>query len=203
VIDAEEVADLESPSSALESPGGDRCKLESAMERGATSMDSVFSTRLRFYILDDSATSRRIVEHHLLRLCPGAAVRTFGAQEADVELFTASAVDDADVVILDQHLEYSETFFGTAIVRRLLRMGYGGLVCIRSSDTSPDDVAQYTAAGAHCWVGKEAPGPEMVERLKAAYVELRRTVSSDRQTSTNRNPSMDTMPFRLRVSGVS
>lgn len=33
-------------------------------------------------------------------------VRVFGEKEVDVELFLALAVQGADVIILDQHLEY-------------------------------------------------------------------------------------------------
>jgi len=131
-----------------------------------------FPPKMRFLILDDNAVSRRILSHQITSLCPRAGVTELGDQESDVELFPAMAVEAADVVVVDQHLDYQEPHLGTDVVRRLRQMGYKGLICIRSSDDSPEDQVRYAASGAHCSIGKDVPGPEMAARLIAAYEEL-------------------------------
>jgi len=131
-----------------------------------------FPKRLRFLILDDNGVSRKILSHQIASLCPRAQITEFGDQESDVELFSALAVECADVVVVDQHLDYGEPRLGTDVVRRLRRMGYKGLVCIRSADDSPEDQTQYAASGAHCSIGKDVPGPEMLARIIAAYHDL-------------------------------
>jgi len=124
---------------------------------------------LRFFILDDSAASRRILEHQLQSHCPAATVTAFGASEEDLDLFVARASEEADVVIVDQHLEYSESYLGTALLKRLRLMGFGGLMCVRSGDNSEDDVAHYAACGAHCFLGKDLPAQSLLDIIISAY----------------------------------
>jgi len=136
-----------------------------------TGMEDPFPPHLHFFIMDDAAMSRRIVEHHIKRYCPSAMVEVFGADEGDVELFPALAAGAADIVVVDQHLDYRVTHLGTNVVRRLLLMGYRGLVCVRSSDGTPADLDLYAAAGAHLYIGKDVGGEEMMRRLRTAYQE--------------------------------
>eukprot|EP00669_Euglena_mutabilis_P003653 TRINITY_DN14664_c0_g1_i1.p1 TRINITY_DN14664_c0_g1~~TRINITY_DN14664_c0_g1_i1.p1 ORF type:complete len:457 (+),score=94.21 TRINITY_DN14664_c0_g1_i1:82-1371(+) len=111
--------------------------------------------RLRFCVLDDSPSSLKLVTHQIQSELPDAIVKTFGAFETDVDLFTAMAVESADVVIVDQHLDYrGKSYLGTTLVRRLRLLGYQGLICIRSADDSPVDQAQYAQSGAHYFVSK-------------------------------------------------
>eukprot|EP00669_Euglena_mutabilis_P000232 TRINITY_DN1030_c0_g2_i1.p1 TRINITY_DN1030_c0_g2~~TRINITY_DN1030_c0_g2_i1.p1 ORF type:complete len:126 (-),score=14.85 TRINITY_DN1030_c0_g2_i1:103-480(-) len=112
------------------------------------------------------------MRHQITSLCPGTRVTELGDQETDVELFPALAVESADIVVIDQHLDYQEPHLGTDVVRRLRQMGFEGLICIRSADDSPEDQARYAASGAHCSIGKDVPGKEMVSRIIAAYNEL-------------------------------
>jgi len=127
-------------------------------------------TPLRFFVLDDSAASRRILEHQLRTHCPSATVTAFGAAEGDLDLCVARATQEADVVIVDQHLEYSESHLGTAILKRMKLMGFRGLMCIRSGDDSEEDRAYYAACGAHCFLGKDLPAPTLLETIVAAYL---------------------------------
>jgi len=138
-----------------------------------------FPPNLHFFIMDDAIMSRRIVEHHIKSYCPSAMVHIYGADEGDVELFPAQAAGAADIVVVDQHLDYGETHFGTNVVRRLLLMGYRGLICIRSSDGTPADLELYAAAGAHLYIGKDVGGEEMMRRLKAAYFDHHNGPDSD------------------------
>jgi len=128
--------------------------------------------RIRVFLLDDSAASRRILEHQIRAHCPTAHVTSFGQTEGDIELFTARAIDEADVVIVDQHLEYTESYLGTNLVQRMILMGYRGLVCIRSGDDGEADRAHYAECGAHCFLGKDLPAAELVRTLISAYCSL-------------------------------
>eukprot|EP00667_Euglena_gracilis_P002799 EG_transcript_2809 len=126
---------------------------------------------LWIFCLDDSASARRLLEFYLKRGFPSAIIRTFGTSEDDVDRFLSEALHDADVVILDQNLQYLETtFYGTDVCRQLVGHGFRGLVCIRSGDDSPEDQARYAASGAHCSFGKDVLGGKLVQCLKAAYV---------------------------------
>ncbi len=39
-----------------------------------------------------------------------ASIRCFGSTESDIAVFLAAALAEADIIILDQHLEYSKTY---------------------------------------------------------------------------------------------
>eukprot|EP00668_Euglena_longa_P008255 GGOE01009936.1.p1 GENE.GGOE01009936.1~~GGOE01009936.1.p1 ORF type:complete len:715 (+),score=172.21 GGOE01009936.1:200-2146(+) len=136
--------------------------------------EAPFPAGLIFAILDDSLASQRWVEHHLRRWCAPTDVLMFGAAETDVEEFLRLAPEQADVVVLDQHLEFqSRSVLGTDVVARLRQRHYRGLICIRSAADSPEDRICYMASGAHCTLGKELRGGAMVEELKAAYLRFR------------------------------
>jgi len=124
---------------------------------------------LRLFILDDSAASRRILEHQIRSHCPSATITTFGDTEADINLCAARAAEEADVVIVDQHLEYSASHLGTSVLRRMKLMGFRGLMCIRSGDDSEDDRAYYAECGAHCFLGKDLPAQRVINSIIVAY----------------------------------
>eukprot|EP00668_Euglena_longa_P009915 GGOE01012007.1.p1 GENE.GGOE01012007.1~~GGOE01012007.1.p1 ORF type:complete len:663 (-),score=226.06 GGOE01012007.1:286-2232(-) len=142
----------------------------SCEEENLRALGNEFPDGLTIFCLDDSASSRRLMEFHLGRWCPTAVVQTFGASEEDIEVFVTEALVHADIVIMDQNLEFSVTHHGTDLCQRLLREGFAGLICIRSSDDSREDEARYASFGAHCSFGKDMLGAKMVQRLKAAYV---------------------------------
>lgn len=58
-----------------------------------------------------------------------ASVRCFGEAEPDVARFLTAALAEADVVLLDQHLVFEETYYGTDLAAYLLQHGFQGLVC--------------------------------------------------------------------------
>jgi len=142
-----------------------------------TSDPGSLPTPLRFFVLDDSAASRRILEHQLRTHCPSATVTAFGAAEGDLELCVARAAEEADIVIVDQHLEYSESYLGTAILRRMKLLGFRGLMCIRSGDDGEEDRAYYAACGAHCFLGKDLPAPTLLETIVAGIPSAHRLAS--------------------------
>jgi DNA-binding NarL/FixJ family response regulator len=161
-------------------------------------LSSAFPPGLRFCCIDDSLSSLRLLEFHIRRWCQPSEVHTFGSHEADVEVFLSQASRNADIVILDQHLLYSHEHLGTDLVRKLLARGYGGMVCIRSADDSAEDVALYARSGAHCSFGKDLLGQEVMEQLKAIYVQLRRSSQLLSATTLNlhvRDSSTSNIPF--------
>lgn len=54
-----------------------------------------------------------------------------------------------DVLILDQHLDYSGVIlYGTDVAQRLRTAGYGGFICVRSANATEHDEALYRRCGA-------------------------------------------------------
>ena len=120
--------------------------------------------------IDDSAVARRLVSTRCSSHFPDSAVETFGEAPEDVRAFVDAALARADIVILDQHLEYEAvTVTGTSLVDELLSQNFQGLVCMRSANNTEADVALYLHHGAHCAIDKETPCKEMLAQITAAY----------------------------------
>jgi len=150
---------------------------------------SVLPLHIKVFVLDDTASSRRILEQQLRHAFPTVQQTLMGAEENDVALFTAMAADEAAIVILDQHLEYSGgSYLGTTVAQRLQVLGYSGMICIRSADDSPEDQALYTASGAHLFLSKGLPGTEMVRRLATAYREFTESFGRTDRSSLHQLP---------------
>eukprot|EP00667_Euglena_gracilis_P029906 EG_transcript_40355 len=114
------------------------------------------STGLHVYCLDDSELARRLLLHCLQVHLPQAKPRVFGATVDEIEHFISAALLDADIVILDQHLEYGSTaLYGTDVVARLLENGFTGFVVMRSANSDDHHRAHYERCGAHLTVGKD------------------------------------------------
>ena len=126
---------------------------------------------LRFFCAEDSAVGRRLLAINLKRYFEGSSVEMFGATKDDLEGFAEAAKALADVVIVDQNMEYGETsVYGTDLLKQLTALGFGGLCCIRSADTSVDDRALYTSSGAHLTLDKGISFGDMALRLQDAYI---------------------------------
>eukprot|EP00667_Euglena_gracilis_P004116 EG_transcript_4133 len=124
---------------------------------------------VRVFILDDSRVARRLLEYYVRQHFNVDVVRCFGAQEADLAVFLAEAPDNADIVIIDQNLEFSTSRLGTDLVEQLHQSDFPGLICIRSANDGPEDRAGYARSGAHCSFGKDVPGAVLMAELGAAY----------------------------------
>ena len=125
---------------------------------------------LTFCCIDDSVVARMIVTNHLEGGCPGCTVRQYGERHEDVPAFVQAVLAGADVAILDQNLSYgTHNILGTELVVQLVAAGYPGLLCIRSANSSEDDLALYWAAGARCFIDKDLGPQEMVQRIAEAY----------------------------------
>eukprot|EP00668_Euglena_longa_P039134 GGOE01050351.1.p1 GENE.GGOE01050351.1~~GGOE01050351.1.p1 ORF type:complete len:376 (-),score=104.81 GGOE01050351.1:708-1784(-) len=160
-----------------------------------------FPPGLSYALIDDSTCAQRLLEFYIRSWCDPAEVHSFGTMEADVALFQETALQHADIVITDQHLQYSQTYLGTDLVRQLLANGFPGLLCIRSGDDSPEDRAKYAESGAHCSFAKDLPGSQLVEELKQAYLQLQ--LPGPRSCFPPSAPSMQwavTSPSRLSLN---
>eukprot|EP00667_Euglena_gracilis_P004881 EG_transcript_4907 len=130
-----------------------------------------FPEGLRVLCIDDSSIAQRLLVHNLRTHAPGTGVDVMGSSPEDVEHFVEMALQRrADVLIIDQNLVYSQvTVLGTDIVRRLLAAGFAGFIAIRSASDDAADRLLYAQSGAHCVLGKDVNGADMVARLKRAY----------------------------------
>jgi CheY-like chemotaxis protein len=125
---------------------------------------------LRFRVLDDSAVARRLVTHQLTALASPQSVKAFGATQDEVLLFLLQSVTTADVIIMDEHLQYSGAEFrGSDLMERFVAAGFQGLLCARSANCSETDIRKYVRSGAQCILRKEMSGTEMVETIADAY----------------------------------
>eukprot|EP00667_Euglena_gracilis_P001655 EG_transcript_1655 len=68
---------------------------------------------LRIHWIDDSVAAQRLLAFHIQRSCPSATFRCYGAREDDVATFLSTALTEADIVIMDQNLDYPNvTYYG-------------------------------------------------------------------------------------------
>eukprot|EP00667_Euglena_gracilis_P021259 EG_transcript_23241 len=109
-----------------------------------------FPTGLHFRCLDDSLASRHLLHFHISKYLSPGSVECVGEAEVDVETFVGRALEEADVVVLDQHLEYTHSYLGIDLLRQLRDGGFPGLLCMRSANATPLDVALYHRSGAQC-----------------------------------------------------
>ena len=144
-----------------------------------------FPSGICIHAIDDSAATRQLLKHNLLlRATPN--VHMYGETRTEVAQFISGAAADADLVILDQHLEYGGTdnVLGTELIPQLLARSFAGFICMRSGNVSSDDVAMYLEAGAHCVFGKEIPLKQMIDDMKVAYVRHSQEQADTASTTT-------------------
>ena len=129
---------------------------------------------LVYHVLDDSAVARRLVVSQLLRFVQPAAVRAFGATPAEVEEFLPASLEVADVVIMDENLEYDGArYLGSDLLEQFKKRGFCGLLCTRSANCSAADREKYLRKGAHCILMKDMTGKEMARSVGDAYAARR------------------------------
>ena len=133
-------------------------------------------TGLRIHVVDDSGVARRLVTHQLISLAAPRTVTTFGETADEVQEVVESSLNRADIVILDEHLEYrNASYTGTKLMEQLVARGFQGLLCARSANSSEAEVEMYTRSGAKCILHKDMSGPEMVQTIAKAYRQLQAT----------------------------
>eukprot|EP00668_Euglena_longa_P025079 GGOE01031307.1.p1 GENE.GGOE01031307.1~~GGOE01031307.1.p1 ORF type:complete len:886 (-),score=253.83 GGOE01031307.1:1289-3754(-) len=132
--------------------------------------DMVLPAGLHIWALDDSSIARRLLEHSLPRHFPSATVCVLGETPDQVPQFINGAAAEADIVILDQHLDYStQSFLGTSVLADLLDFHCRAFFCIRSASVAHGNEAAFYAAGAHCALGKDLRPDDFFRILKRMY----------------------------------
>eukprot|EP00667_Euglena_gracilis_P001149 EG_transcript_1149 len=148
--------------------------------------DIPLPTGLNIWALDDSPIARRLMEYSLPKYFPGSTVSVLGDTPADIQLFIAGASAHADIIILDQHLDYStESFLGTAVLADLLQQGCRAFVCFRSACVVLGSDVAFRAAGAHCVLGKDLRPDDFFKALMRLYRAF---------LTYSRNPSLISVP---------
>eukprot|EP00667_Euglena_gracilis_P004369 EG_transcript_4388 len=145
---------------------------DSLQDENGAARPPPFPSGLRFAILDDSLPAQKLLQFHIEKLCHPAAVVCLGATSDDVQPFMAAALE-ADIIIIDQHLDWPEnSCLGTDLVRQLRLALFRGFICVRSANDGPQDQAVYLRSGADCSVGKDLLGPVMLRQLRLAYAQF-------------------------------
>eukprot|EP00668_Euglena_longa_P010458 GGOE01012665.1.p1 GENE.GGOE01012665.1~~GGOE01012665.1.p1 ORF type:complete len:340 (-),score=81.45 GGOE01012665.1:726-1745(-) len=154
-----------------------------------------FPAGLSFAILDDSLVTQLLLQFHISKWCSPCVVQCFGKQEEDIEAFVAVALAEADIVIMDQNLQYSRLHLGSDIARRLVQSGFGGFICLRSANDSVEDRALYLSSGAHCCFGKDLPCTQLVAELKERYCSHQRRGGMEQGRCTPPLPPLSLEPL--------
>eukprot|EP00667_Euglena_gracilis_P003147 EG_transcript_3155 len=130
-----------------------------------------FPPGLQVLCLDDSDVARRLILHAFRAYGNQPRVAAYGKCLSDVEVFIKQALNDTDIVLLDQFLDFGHTVvLGTDLVTRLLSSGFKGFVSIWSANVTEEDSALFRGCGAHCVVGKDVPCRSVVDLIKAEYL---------------------------------
>jgi CheY-like chemotaxis protein/signal transduction histidine kinase len=169
----------------------------------ATPMPSHPLSNLRFFVLDDSAIARRLLVQTLTTTVQPQSVKAYGATPEEVHDFRLEALQNADVLIVDQYLDYDGAcFLGTTVIRQLLADGFPGLIAIRSANGSRKDQLAYFSHGAHCVIGKDVPPKELLDMISEAYVQhvhLQREAGP--QSGGRRRAEAASVPYRIWKGG--
>eukprot|EP00668_Euglena_longa_P025083 GGOE01031312.1.p1 GENE.GGOE01031312.1~~GGOE01031312.1.p1 ORF type:complete len:870 (-),score=251.45 GGOE01031312.1:781-3198(-) len=132
--------------------------------------DTALPAGLHIWALDDSPIARRLMQHSLPKHFPDATVCVLGETPEQVSVFINGAAGEADIVILDQHLDYAtESFLGTSVLADLLDFQCRAFICIRSASVVHGNEAAFYAAGAHCALGKDLRPDDFFQTLKRLY----------------------------------
>ena len=150
--------------------------MDAQVARGRPSHASDMSVPVGLNVccIDDNAVAHRFISAQLLTRLPDCTSHVFGETCGDVAAFRQAALEEADIAVLDQNLEYEgETVLGTTIMGKLLAAGFQGLLCIRSANTSAADVDLYERSGAHCVIDKTVPAGKMMQQIVTKYKDFR------------------------------
>eukprot|EP00668_Euglena_longa_P027935 GGOE01034992.1.p1 GENE.GGOE01034992.1~~GGOE01034992.1.p1 ORF type:complete len:683 (-),score=239.65 GGOE01034992.1:312-2279(-) len=129
-----------------------------------------FPPGLRIICLDDSEIARRVLIHGFATHAPQTICQAYGATVDELVDFQSAALSRANIVVLDQHLDYHHVIiYGTDIAQCLRQAGYGGFICVRSANATDEDELLYLRCGADCTIGKDIPLRDMVRALELAY----------------------------------
>ena len=143
----------------------------------------------RGMFIDDSLIARKYAGKMLFPKILGMKDWTIlGENQTQLDLSVSFATAmNPDIIIIDEDLElpgnrksdrkedsgavtYSS---GTQICRDLVKAEVGSLLCIRSGNSSPEEVQKYIAAGAHCIICKSFDNTALAAPLTKGFQKLR------------------------------
>ena len=132
---------------------------------------SAFPEGLTIWCIDDSPSARLLLSTALKNHLRPKVVHVLGEVLEDCEAFVEGAMQDGDIAVLDQNIDFrGRSCLGTDLSRRLVGLGFQGLICIRSANNSTEDAAMYRGSGAHCVLPKDMKLVDMVTMVKQAYL---------------------------------
>mmetsp|Transcript_8193 Transcript_8193/g.20166 ORF Transcript_8193/g.20166 Transcript_8193/m.20166 type:complete len:696 (-) Transcript_8193:107-2194(-) len=161
--------------------------VESIVEAPRSKRRTVKPSRGMF--IDDSLIARKYAGKMLFPKILGMKDWTIlGENQTQLDLSVSFATAmNPDIIIIDEDLElpgnrksdrkegsgavtYSS---GTQICRDLVKAKVGSLLCIRSGNSSPEEVQKYIAAGAHCIICKSFDNTALAAPLTKGFQKLR------------------------------
>eukprot|EP00667_Euglena_gracilis_P005001 EG_transcript_5029 len=182
--------------------------LAPADRHGATTLSDVsmgaldsYTRGLTVYCIDDSASARRLLTYNLMKHLSSATVRSFGESAADVPQFISLVLQEADIAILDEYLDFhgSEMVLGSDLVRQLRAAGFTGLLCIRSANVAGNECDRYYSSGADVVFGKDLPMTQLITQLRVAFVRKKRHPAISLVPHDTRRPSISAAPPRTSL----
>jgi len=178
---------LEEPGVALQnSPGGERKRHLKPIVQQMEKLKGPKPTRGMF--IDDSLIARKYAGKVLFPKILGMKDWIIlGENQTQLNLCVSFATAmKPDIIIMDENLEllgnqisnHEETtsgidyISGTQMCQDLKKAKVESLLCIRSGNTSPDDVQKYISAGAHCVICKSFDNNSLTEPLINGFQKL-------------------------------
>jgi len=159
----------------------------------------------RGMFIDDSLTARKYAGRMLFPKILGMRDWTIlGENQTQLNLSISFAkAMSPDIIIIDEDLElpgnrkfdkkeisrgvtYSS---GTQICRDLVKAEVESLLCIRSGNTSPEEVQKYIGAGAHCIICKSFDNTALDEPLINGFQKLRDEQAAIKNGTCDKNES--------------
>eukprot|EP00588_Corethron_pennatum_P000153 CAMPEP_0194299256 /NCGR_PEP_ID=MMETSP0169-20130528/60620_1 /TAXON_ID=218684 /ORGANISM="Corethron pennatum, Strain L29A3" /LENGTH=653 /DNA_ID=CAMNT_0039049337 /DNA_START=518 /DNA_END=2479 /DNA_ORIENTATION=+ len=163
----------------------------------------------RGMFIDDSKIARKFADRILMpKILKMQNWIVLGETPEQVELSIPMALAmDVDIVIIDENLDYeyekapannitlSRMETGSQVCASMIEKGVDALFCIRSGNTSQDDVKKYIKAGAHIIICKSFNNQELATPLFDGFRALQEERSQ--KASNNCSPQTSVFPILL------
>jgi len=166
----------------------------------------------RGMLIDDSKVARKFADQIMMPQILGMQNWiVLGESLEQVELSIPMALAmNIDIVIIDENLEYESVEksqpnnmstvstilkSGSIVCASMKKKGVNALFCIRSGNTSPNDIDKYIKAGAHCIICKSFNNQELAKPLHDGFCALQE--ESIQRASGTYDPQTSVFPILL------
>jgi len=131
----------------------------------------------RGMLIDDSLIARKFADRIMMPKILGLQnwiVLGETPQQVEQSIPMALAMS-VDIIIIDENLDYNTglSISGSDVCASMIKAGVQALFCIRSGNTSPDDVKKYIDAGAHCIICKSFNNQSLAKPLHDGFRTLK------------------------------